>query len=80
MPRKKKMRIERITRKLASKRDLSKNELSVRTYDLYKRTTEIIEIAEIASGRRAVVKSDTGSTLAFEINKHGAYSTTSQSF
>ena len=47
-------------------------------YDNYKKATDIIERVEFTLGRRVIFKSDTGSTLNFEINRHGAYSTTAQ--
>ena len=64
--------------KVTSKRVLDQNVAAFRTYDIYKKTADIIERAEFASGKRAILKSDTGSTLNFEINRYGAYSTTAQ--
>ena len=64
--------------KVTSKRVLDQNVAAFRTYDIYKKTADIIERAEFASGKRAIFKSDTGSTLNFEINRYGAYSTTAQ--
>lgn len=64
--------------KVASKRVLDQNAAAFKIYDTYKKTADIIERAEFASGKRAIFKSDTGSTLNFEINRYGAYSTTTQ--
>lgn len=64
--------------KVASKRVLDQNTSAFKTYNTYKRTADIIERAEFASGKRAIIKSDTGSTLNFEINRYGVYSTTAQ--
>ncbi len=64
--------------KIASKRVLDQNIAAFKTYDTYKKTADIIERAEFASGKRVSFKSDTGSTLNFEINRYGAYSTTAQ--
>ena len=67
-----------IVNKVASKRVLDQNTAAFKVYDTYKKTADIIERAEFASGKRAIFKSDTGSTLNFEINRYGAYSTTAQ--
>ena len=64
--------------KVATKRVLGQNAAAFKTYDTYKKTADIIERAEFASGKRAIFKSDTGSTLNFEINRYGTYSTTAQ--
>lgn len=62
----------------ASKRVLDQNTAAFKIYESYKKTADIIERAEFASGRRITFKSDPGSTLNFEINRYGAYSTTAQ--
>lgn len=67
-----------IVKKVASKRVLDQNAVALRIYDTYKKTADIIERAEFASGKKISFKSDTGSTLNFEINRYGAYSTTAQ--
>ena len=64
--------------RVATKRVLDQNVAAFKVYDTYKKTADIIERAEFASGKRAIFKSDTGSTLNFEINRYGAYSTTAQ--
>lgn len=78
MPMTKKSHQKSIVNKVASKRVLDQNTTAFKTYDTYKKTADIIERAEFASGKRAIFKSDTGSTLNFEINRYGAYSTTAQ--
>ena len=67
-----------IVSKVASKRVLDQNATAFRAYDTYKKTADIIERAEFASGKRVSFKSDTGSTFNFEINRYGAYSTIAQ--
>ena len=64
--------------KLVSRRVLDANSVALKSYGNYKKAADIIERAEFASGKRVIFKSDTGSTLNFEINRHGAYSTTAQ--
>jgi hypothetical protein len=49
--------------KVASKRVLDQNAFAFKTYDTYKKTADIIERTELASGRRAIFKSNTDSTL-----------------
>ena len=78
MPMTKKSYQKSIVNKVASKRVLDQNAAAFKVYDIYKKTADIIERAEFASGKRAIFKSDTGSTLNFEINRYGAYSTTAQ--
>ena len=78
MPMTKKSNQKSIVNKVASKRVLDQNAVAFKVYDIYKKTADIIERAEFASGKRAIFKSDTGSTLNFEINRYGAYSTTAQ--
>ena len=78
MPMTKKSNQKSIVRKVASKRTLDQNAVAFKTYDTYKKTADIIERVEFASGKKVSFKSDTGSTLNFEINRYGAYSTTTQ--
>lgn len=67
-----------VASKVAPKRVLDRNAAAFKAYDTYKKAADIIERAEFASGKRVVFRSDTGSTLNFEINRYGAYSTTAQ--
>ena len=64
--------------KVASQKVLKQNAAVFKAYDTYKKIADIVERAEFASGKRVIFKSDTGSTLNFEINRYGAYSTTAQ--
>lgn len=64
--------------KVASKRVLDQNTAAFKVYDIYKKTADIIERAEYASGKRVSYKTDMSSTLNFKINLHGIYSTTAQ--
>ena len=78
MPMTKKSNQKNMVSKVATRRVLDQNAAVFKVYDTYKKTADIIERAEFASGKRAIFKSDTGSTLNFEINRYGAYSTTAQ--
>jgi len=78
MPMTKKSNQKNMVSKVATRRVLDQNAAAFKVYDTYKKTADIIERAEFASGKRATFKSDTGSTLNFEINRYGAYSTTAQ--
>ena len=78
MPMSKKSNQKNMVSKVATRRVLDQNAAAFKVYDTYKKTADIIERAEFASGKRATFKSDTGSTLNFEINRYGAYSTTAQ--
>lgn len=64
--------------KVASKRVVDKNIVAFQTYDAYKKTVDIIERSDLASGKEMAFKSGTGSTLNFEINRYGVHSTTAQ--
>ena len=64
--------------KVASKRILEKNAPAFESYGNYRKAADIIERAELAAGKRVTFKAGTGSTLNFEINRYGAYSTTAQ--
>ena len=78
MPMTKKSNQKSIVNKVASKRVLDQNVAAFKTYDIYKKTADIIERAEFASGKRVSYKTDASSTLDFKINLHGTYSTTAQ--
>lgn len=64
--------------KVASKSVVRKNASAFELYGNYRKAADIIERADFASGKRVVFKSGTGSTLNFDIDRHGAYSTTAQ--
>ena len=67
-----------LSSKVTSRHVLDKNTSAFKAYRTYKDVAHIIDRAELASGRRVVFKSGIGSTLNFEINRYGAYSTTAQ--
>ncbi len=69
---------QKLISRLVSKRVLDKNAEAIKFYGYYKKTSDIIERANFALGRKPAFKSGTGSTLNFEINKHGVSSTTAQ--
>ena len=62
--------------KVASKKVLKQNAEALKSYGYYKETSDLIDRADIALGRKPAFKSATGSTLNFEINKYGVASTT----
>lgn len=64
--------------KVASKRVLDQNAIALKTYDIYKKTADIIERAEFASGKRVSYEIAISSTMNFKINLHATYSTTAQ--
>ena len=69
---------QKIISKVASKKTLDQNKKALETYDYYRKTSDFIDRADVALGRKQAFKSNTGSTLNFEINRHGISSTTAQ--
>lgn len=69
---------QKLITKVASKKVLKQNEEAIKSYDRYKETTDLIDRADIALGRKPAFKTATGSTLNFEINQYGVASTTAQ--
>ncbi|MBU1016658.1 MAG: hypothetical protein ABIJ36_02210 [Patescibacteria group bacterium] len=69
---------QKLITKVASKKVLKQNEEAIKSYDRYKETTDLIDRANIALGRKPAFKTATGSTLNFEINHYGIASTTAQ--
>ncbi|MBI1975856.1 MAG: hypothetical protein HYS59_02590 [Candidatus Vogelbacteria bacterium] len=67
---------QKLINKVASKKVLKQNEEAIKSYDYYKETTDLIDRADIALGRKPSFKTATGSTLNFDIEAHGTYSTT----
>lgn len=67
-----------IINKAASNRVLKQNSDAFKAYDYYKKTADIIDRVEFASGRRVSYKTDNSSALDFKININGTYSTTAQ--
>ena len=67
---------QKILSKVASKKVLKQNTEALKSYGFYKETTDLLDRADIALGRKPAFKSATGSTLNFEIEAHGTYSTT----
>ena len=64
--------------KVVSKKVLDKNAQVLKSYDQYRKTSDLIERVDVALGRKPTLKTDTGSTLNFEINHYGVSSTTAQ--
>ena len=67
---------EKLVSKVVSKKGLKQNAEALRSYDVYKKTSDLINRIDIALGRKSAFKSATGSTLNFEMKAHGIYSTT----
>ena len=67
---------QKIISKVASKKVLKQNAEALKSYGFYKETSDLIDRADIALGRKSAFKSATGSTLNFEINQYGIASTT----
>jgi hypothetical protein len=67
---------QKLISKVASKKVLKQNAEALKSYGYYKETSDLIDRADIALGRKPAFKSATGSTLNFEINKYGVASTT----
>lgn len=74
---KKKFSQKLITR-VATRKVLKKNAEAFKSYNHYKKTSDIIERVDIVLGKRPTFKMGTGSTLNFEINHYGVSSTTAQ--
>ncbi|MBI3377018.1 MAG: hypothetical protein HY035_01260 [Nitrospirae bacterium] len=67
---------QKLISKVVSRKVLEKNSEALKSYDHYKKTSDLIERADIAMGRKPTFKAATGSTLNFEINQYGIASTT----
>lgn len=67
---------KKLISKIASKKVLKQNAEALKSYGYYKETSDLIDRADIALGRKPAFKSATGSTLNFEINQYGVASTT----
>lgn len=67
---------QKLISKVASKKVLKQNAEALKFYGYYKETSDLIDRADIALGRKPAFKSATGSTLNFEINRYGVASTT----
>ncbi len=66
----------KIISKVALKKVLDQNAEALKSYGYYKKTTDLIDRADIALGRKPAFRSATGSTLNFEMKAYGTYSTT----
>ncbi len=69
---------QKLVSRVASRTVLRQNTKALKLYGEYKKTSDLIERAEVALGRKPAFKTETGSTLNFEINQHGVASTTAQ--
>lgn len=67
---------KRLIDKTVSKKVLDSNDFAVRTYDKYKRTSDIIERTNYALGRKPVFKTNVGSTINCKVNSDANSSTT----
>ncbi len=73
----KKSNQKNIANKIVSKRTLDQNITAFKTYDTYK-NRRYYGACGVCIRQKISFKSNTGSTLNFEINRYGAYSTTTQ--
>ncbi len=62
--------------KIASKKALEQNAEVFKAYGFYKETSDLIDRADIALGRKPAFKVGASSTINFEINHHAVASTT----
>jgi len=69
---------QKLISKVAPKKVLDENAEALKSYDRYKKTSDLIERVDIALGRKPTFKAGIGSTLNFEIKHYGIYSTTTQ--
>jgi hypothetical protein len=69
---------ESLISKVVSKEALDANAFALRAYGYYRKTSDLIERANYALGRKSAFKANTGSTLNFEVNLGAAHSTTTQ--
>lgn len=66
----------KLIEKVASKKVLKQNAEALKSYGFYKETSDLIDRADIALGRKPAFKVASGSTINFEINQYGVASTT----
>lgn len=66
----------KLVSKAIPKKILGQNTESLKSYDDYKKTADLIERVDVAMGRKLAYKAITDSTLNFNIKAHGIYSTT----
>ena len=74
----KKVKNTKLISKIASKKTLKKNTEALKSYGFYRETSDLIDRADIALGRKPAFKVGASSTINFEINHHGIGSTTTQ--
>jgi hypothetical protein len=72
----KKQSSQKVISKVASKKVLKQNTEALKSYGYYKETSDLIDRADIALGRKPAFKVANGSTINFEINQYGVASTT----
>ena len=66
----------KVISKVASKKVLRQNAEALKSYGFYRETSDLIDRADIALGRKPAFKVANGSTINFEINQYGVASTT----
>ena len=67
---------QKLLSKVASRKVLKQNTEALKSYGFYKETSDLIDRADIALGRKPAFKVANGSTINFEINQYGVASTT----
>ena len=67
--------LQRAASKIASQKAIEKNATAFESYDYYRKVIDLIERANVATGKKRYFKSSVGSTINFEINRNGISST-----
>lgn len=66
---------DNLTKTVFPERIAKANKQAIESFEFYKKTIDILEKANLASGKTTAFKSSTGSALHTPINCHGNYST-----
>jgi len=72
----KKRMAQKLISRVASKRVLDRNAKALKSYGFYRKTADLIDRVDVATGKKPTFKEAAGSTLHFDIEAHGTYSTT----
>ena len=69
---------QKLITKVVSEKVLKESAKALESYAFYKETSDLIDRADIALGRKPAFRAVTGSTLNFEVNQYGIASTIAQ--
>ena len=64
------------TSEIFTRRIIEKNATAIEVYDYYRKVIDLVERANAAIGKKQPIKTSTGSTTDFEIDRNGISSTT----